>query len=139
MSRLDSLVLTECTAFREPPLAKERRTLRARADIDELTARRNADILVVVVEFTFELVDGDSSASCCDISATFQLRYLLGPDFIDERDFAVNRAVVDAWPYWRTLMAQTMANMGYAPYRLPPSVPPALVRTAHEVFDLGPA
>lgn len=97
------------------------------------------DHVVVIVDFDFELSTAREHEVVCDITAVFRLVYRIGRlrSEADRREFASKVAVVDAWPYWRVYLTNTMTLMGLQPLHLSPEPPAELEASAREAFDVS--
>lgn len=108
-------------------------------DLDDLAFDNLGEGHVAVrVGFDFYLSKGGQGSMDASASATFRLIYRMPApaDLAERRRFAIERALPDAWPVWRSWLNGTLAAMGLPPDPLPAGLPSKLMREGREAFDL---
>lgn len=136
-SVLESVTLSEQMGNRDP-IDRFPAVVHPGLDIGTLSVREvEGDLVECEIEFEFYLSNRRDDI-VCTVSASFRLCYRMVPlDGLRERKRWASTVVLrDAWPYWRTYLANTLTLMGLPPSRLPPQPAPPLFRTAREAFDL---
>lgn len=77
----------------------------------------------VIAEFRVQVVPATSTEACFSIVTHFELTYQLPPGFEyadDEmKEFVVNNAPFNAWPYLREIVQSMTARMGLSSITLP--------------------
>jgi hypothetical protein len=124
---LKGIALFECEVRRDRGVNLSRESLRMAVGIPDVTLQAEPERGQVVITLAFSLKavrEGETDAEpVLLIEAAFDLTYGLAKfEGLEEANFlafARTNGVFNAWPYWRELVQNLIARMGFRPIILP--------------------